>query len=47
MIHFAGFLKTPLNDVEYMVKFYELGGGGAAAARARSSSSPTSAVRRR
>ncbi len=25
-IHFIGFLKQPLNDVEYMVKIYELGG---------------------
>jgi hypothetical protein len=25
-IHFAGFLKTPLNDVEYVVKIYELTG---------------------
>lgn len=25
-IHFAGFLKTPLNDVEYIVKIYELTG---------------------
>ena len=25
-IHFIGFLKTPLNDVEYVVKIYELGG---------------------
>jgi len=25
-VHFIGFLKTPLNDVEYMVKIYELGG---------------------
>ena len=24
-IHFIGFLKTPLNDVEYMVKIYEVG----------------------
>lgn len=27
-IHFAGFLKTPLNDVEYVVKLYELTGRG-------------------
>ena len=27
-VHFIGFLKTPLNDVEYMVKIYELGGRG-------------------
>lgn len=26
-IYFAGFLKTPLNDVEYMVKIYEIAGG--------------------
>jgi len=26
-VHFAGFLKAPLNDVEYMVKIYELGRG--------------------
>ena len=25
-IQFAGFLKAPLNDVEYIVKIYELGG---------------------
>jgi hypothetical protein len=25
-IYFAGFLKTPLNDVEYVVKLYELSG---------------------
>jgi hypothetical protein len=25
-IYFAGFLKTPLNDVEYIVKLYELSG---------------------
>lgn len=25
-IHFIGFLKQPLNDVEYVVKIYELGG---------------------
>jgi hypothetical protein len=25
-IHFIGFLKAPLNDVEYVVKIYELGG---------------------
>jgi hypothetical protein len=25
-IHFIGFLKTPLNDVEYVVKIYELSG---------------------
>lgn len=29
-VHFIGFLKTPLNDVEYMVKIYELGGRGQA-----------------
>jgi hypothetical protein len=28
MIYFAAFLKKPLNDVEYTIKFYELGGGG-------------------
>ncbi|HEY0253962.1 MAG TPA: hypothetical protein VGC41_20670 [Kofleriaceae bacterium] len=27
-IYFAAFLKTPLNDVEYVIKFYELGKGG-------------------
>jgi hypothetical protein len=27
-IQFAGFLKAPLNDVEYVVKLYELGGKG-------------------
>jgi hypothetical protein len=27
-IYFAGFLKTPLNDVEYVVKIYELTGRG-------------------
>jgi hypothetical protein len=27
-IYFAGFLRTPLNDVEYMVKIYELTGRG-------------------
>lgn len=27
-IYFAGFLKVPLNDVEYVVKLYELGGKG-------------------
>lgn len=27
-IHFAGFLKAPLNDVEYVVKLYELTGKG-------------------
>jgi hypothetical protein len=27
-IYFAGFLKTPLNDVEYLVKIYELTGRG-------------------
>jgi hypothetical protein len=27
-IYFAAFLKTPLNDVEYVIKFYELGGKG-------------------
>lgn len=26
-IYFAGFLKAPLNDVEYVVKLYELGKG--------------------
>lgn len=26
-IYFAAFLKTPLNDVEYVIKFYELGKG--------------------
>ena|ERR1041385_1355173 len=26
-IYFAAFLKVPLNDVEYMVKFYEVGKG--------------------
>ena len=26
-IYFAAFLKVPLNDVEYMVKFYEVGRG--------------------
>ena len=26
VVHFIGFLKTPLNDVEYMVKIYEVGG---------------------
>jgi hypothetical protein len=25
-IHFIGFLKAPLNDVEYLVKIYEVGG---------------------
>ena len=25
-IYFAAFLKTPLNDVEYVIKFYELSG---------------------
>jgi len=25
-IHFIGFLKAPLNDIEYVVKIYELGG---------------------
>jgi hypothetical protein len=25
-IHFAGFLKTPLNDLEYVIKVYELTG---------------------
>ena len=25
-VHFIGFLKTPLNDVEYIVKIYEVGG---------------------
>jgi hypothetical protein len=28
MIYFAAFLKRPLNDVEYTIKFYELGGSG-------------------
>jgi hypothetical protein len=28
MIYFAAFLRKPLNDVEYTIKFYELGGGG-------------------
>jgi hypothetical protein len=28
MIYFAAFLKRPLNDVEYSIKFYELTGGG-------------------
>jgi hypothetical protein len=28
MIYFAAFLKKPLNDVEYTIKFYELGGSG-------------------
>ena len=27
-IHFAAFLSKPLNDVEYVIKFYEIGGGG-------------------
>lgn len=27
-IYFAAFLKTPLNDVEYLVKIYELAGRG-------------------
>ena len=27
-IYFAGFLKAPLNDVEYVVKLYELSGRG-------------------
>lgn len=26
-IHFAGFLRAPLNDLEYVVKVYELNGG--------------------
>lgn len=26
-IYFAGFLKTPLNDVEYIVKLYDMTGG--------------------
>jgi len=26
-IHFAGFLRTPLNDLEYLVKVYEFVGG--------------------
>jgi len=25
-IHFIGFLKAPLNDIEYVVKIYEIGG---------------------
>jgi hypothetical protein len=28
MVYFAAFLKKPLNDVEYTIKFYELGGSG-------------------
>ena len=28
MIYFAAFLKRPLNDVEYTIKFYELSGTG-------------------
>lgn len=28
LIYFAAFLKTPLNDVEYVIKFSELGKGG-------------------
>jgi len=27
-IYFAGFLRSPLNDVEYIVKLYELSGNG-------------------
>jgi hypothetical protein len=27
-IYFAAFLKKPLNDVEYVIKFYEIGRGG-------------------
>ncbi len=27
-VYFAAFLKKPLNDVEYTIKFYELGGSG-------------------
>jgi hypothetical protein len=27
-IQFAAFLKSPLNDVEYVIKFYELSNGG-------------------
>src|SRR5579883_746407 len=27
-IYFTGFLKSPLNDVEYVVKVYEMGGKG-------------------
>jgi len=27
-IYFAAFLSKPLNDVEYVIKFYELGGAG-------------------
>lgn len=27
-IYFAGFLKTPLNDVEYLIKIYEVTGKG-------------------
>ena len=26
-IHFAGFLRSPLNDLEYVVKIYEVSGG--------------------
>ncbi len=26
-IHFAGFLKAPLNDLEYLVKIYDVSGG--------------------
>ncbi|MFT3700672.1 MAG: hypothetical protein QM831_46435 [Kofleriaceae bacterium] len=28
LIYFAAFLKTPLNDVEYVIKFSEIGKGG-------------------
>ena len=28
MVYFAAFLRKPLNDVEYTIKFCELGGGG-------------------
>ena len=28
MVYFAAYLKKPLNDVEYTIKFYELGGSG-------------------
>lgn len=27
-IYFAGFLKTPLNDLEYVIKLFDLSGGG-------------------
>jgi hypothetical protein len=26
-VHFAGFLRAPLNDLEYVVKIYEMSGG--------------------